>query len=314
MSDPPPGQAPRPDRRVGLHLPRLLRPAADDPAGRHAGQRRVRLRRHAVPADAGPAGRRSGRGVRRGATSFRNELYDDYKANRDEPPPELRPQFRLVREAARAFGLPVVDVEGFEADDLIAAYARPARAAGEPVTIVSSDKDLMQLVGDGVAMWDPMKQKSDRARRGGRAVRRRAGAGPRRPGADRRHLGQRPGRAGDRPQDRGPAAAELGSLEGLLANLDKIRQPKRREVLERNAEQARLSYRLVCLDPDAPVPLGLDELRRKPSDPQALLEFLQRQRLQVLGRGGSPGRPPRPRPPAPSARRPAGSATARSPR
>ena len=81
--------------------------------------------------------------------SFRNQLYDQYKANRDEPPHELVPQFQLVRDAARAFGLPVIDVEGFEADDLIAAYAKLARAAGEPVTVVSSDKDLMQLVADG---------------------------------------------------------------------------------------------------------------------------------------------------------------------
>jgi DNA polymerase-1 len=92
-----------------------------------------------------------------GRVSFRNDIYDQYKANRDEPPPELVPQFELVRDAARAFGLPAVEAEGFEADDLIATYVDRARALDRDVIIVSSDKDLMQLVAPGVVMWDPMK-------------------------------------------------------------------------------------------------------------------------------------------------------------
>jgi DNA polymerase-1 len=206
--------------------------------------------------------------------SFRNQLYEQYKANRDAPPPELVPQFQLVREAARAFGLPVIDVEGFEADDLIAAYAKKAREAGEPVTIVSSDKDLMQLVADRVAMWDPMKQKAI-----GRAeVIEKFGVGPELVCDALALIGDTsdnvPGVPGIGPKGAAQLLAEYGSLEGLLANLDKIKQPKRREVLAENADKARLSYRLVCLDPDAPLPLGLDELRRKPFDPQALLQFL----------------------------------------
>ena len=112
------------------------------------------------------------------ATSFRNDLYADYKANRDEPPPELMPQFPLVREAARAFGLPVIERRGLRGrrPDRDLRQARRAPRASRCV-VVSSDKDLMQLVADGVEMWDPMKQKHDRARRGGREVRRRAGAG-----------------------------------------------------------------------------------------------------------------------------------------
>ena len=209
-----------------------------------------------------------------GSTSFRNELFDAYKANRDEPPPELRPQFALVREAARAFGLPVVEREGYEADDLIAAYAKRARAAGEPVTVVSSDKDLMQLVGDGVEMWDPMKQKGI----GRDEVIERFGVGPELVRDALALIGDTsdnvPGVPGIGPKNAAQLLTEFGSLEGLLGNLDRIKQPKRRENLERNAEQARLSYRLVCLDDAAPLPLGLEELRRRPFEPQELLAFL----------------------------------------
>ena len=206
--------------------------------------------------------------------SFRNQLYDRYKANRDEPPPELRPQFPLVREAARAFGLPVIDVEGYEADDMIAAYARQATEAGEPVVVVSSDKDLMQLVADGVEMWDPMKQKAI-----GRAeVIEKFGVGPELVCDALALIGDTsdnvPGVPGIGPKSAAQLLAEFGSLEGLLANLDRIKQPKRREVLQQNAEQARLSYRLVCLDHAAPLPLGLDELRRRPFDPDGLHTFL----------------------------------------
>ena len=92
-------------------------------------------------------------------SSFRNEMFGDYKANRTEPPSELIPQFKLVREAARAFNVPVVEMEGYEADDIIATYALQANEAGADVTIVSSDKDLMQLVQPGIVMYDTMKNK-----------------------------------------------------------------------------------------------------------------------------------------------------------
>src|SRR3954471_3870725 len=207
-------------------------------------------------------------------TSFRNDMYADYKANRDAPPPELKPQFSLVREAARAFSLPAVEEEGYEADDLIASYARTARAAGEEVLVVSSDKDLMQLVGDGVRMWDPMKQKEI----GREEVVERFGVGPELVRDALALIGDTsdnvPGVPGIGPKNASQLLTEFGSLEGLLANLDRIKQPKRRESLEQNAERARLSYRLVCLDPDAPLPLPLDGLRRTPFDPQALLQFL----------------------------------------
>ena len=207
--------------------------------------------------------------------SFRNQLYDQYKANRDEPPTELVPQFALVREAARAFGLPVIDVEGFEADDLIAAYAKRAagrRRAGHGRLVRQGPDAAGRRRRRDVG---PDEAEGDRARRGDREVRRRPRAGLRRPGADRRHLAtmSRACPASAR-RARRSCLTEYGSLEGLLANLDQIKQPKRREVLEQNAEKARLSYRLVCLDADAPLPLRLDELRRKPFDAQALLQFL----------------------------------------
>ncbi|MEO1120069.1 MAG: DNA polymerase I, partial [Pseudomonadota bacterium] len=96
----------------------------------------------------------------KGSKSFRNDIYDQYKAHRPEPPEDLRPQFALIRDATRAFGLPCVEVENYEADDLIATYARQAEAIGAEVTIVSSDKDLMQLVTDRVGMLDPMKNRT----------------------------------------------------------------------------------------------------------------------------------------------------------
>src|SRR5499427_10558451 len=91
--------------------------------------------------------------------TFRTKLYPDYKAHRPDPPDDLRPQFPLIRDAVRAFDLPSIEMLGYEADDLIATYVREARAAGATVTIVASDKDLMQLVGDGVVMYDTMKDR-----------------------------------------------------------------------------------------------------------------------------------------------------------
>lgn len=214
--------------------------------------------------------------------SFRNQLYDQYKANREEPPPELRPQFALVRDAARAFGLPVIEVEGFEADDLIASYAKAAHAVGEPVLIVSSDKDLMQLVGDGIEMWDPMKQRAI----GREQVIERFGVGPELVRDALALIGDTSDNVPGVPSIGEKTAAQLltefGSLEGLLANLDQIKQPKRRETLQANADRARLSYRLVCLNDEAPLPLGLDELRHRHFDPRLLLAFLQENGFRSL--------------------------------
>jgi DNA polymerase-1 len=226
-----------------------------------------------------------------GKKSFRNDLYEAYKANREEAPEELVPQFPLVREAARAFELPVVEVAGLEADDLIASYARAARQAGEEVVVVSSDKDLMQLVGDGVSMWDPLKQKPiDRD-----AVIERMGVPPEKVRDLLALTGDTsdnvPGVPGIGPKTAAQLLEEYGSLEGLLARLDTIRQPKRRQALEENAERARLSWRLVGLKDDAPLPVPIEAARRRPLDARKLLAFCQENGFRSLvGRIGELGR------------------------
>jgi DNA polymerase-1 len=225
-----------------------------------------------------------------GRETFRNAIYPAYKAQRDEAPPELVPQFPLIREAARAFGLPVVEVEGFEADDLIATYAKEARAHGLPVEIVSSDKDLMQLIGDGVAMWDPIKQKPI----GPAEVMEKYGVEPRRVRDVLALIGDTsdnvPGVPGIGPKTAAQLIAEHGDLESILAAAGSIKQPKRREALLAHADTARLAYRLVGLRDDVPLPLHLDDLKRVRIDPDRLLPFLQAngfrslvQRIEGLG-------------------------------
>ena len=217
-----------------------------------------------------------------GKHTFRNEIYGDYKANREEPPPELVPQFTLIRDAARAFGLPVVEVDGFEADDLIATYAKQARARGEPVVVVSSDKDLMQLVGDGVELWDPMKNKPI----GPTEVVERFGVGPELVRDCLALAGDSsdnvPGVPGIGVKTAAQLLKEFGSLDGLLRHLAQIKQPKRREALQQNAEKARLSYALVGLRDDAPVDVARDASRRRTLDPEPLLAFLQENGFRSL--------------------------------
>ncbi len=217
-----------------------------------------------------------------GKPSFRNEVYARYKANREAPPREMELQFPLVREAARVFDLPVLELEGFEADDVIATLTRRAREAGREVVIVSSDKDLMQLVGPGVSMWDPMKNRMI----GAEEVMERFGVPPERV-RDVLAL------AGD-PSDNVPGVPgigvktaallvrEFGSLEELLARLDEIRQPKRRRTLEEHAEEARLSYELVGLRDDVPLPFDLGDFRRRPPDPAKLLAFFRENGFKSL--------------------------------
>ena len=203
--------------------------------------------------------------------SFRNQLYDQYKANRDEPPPELVPQFQLVREAARAFGLPVIDVEGYEADDLIAAYAKQAKAAGEPVVVVSSDKDLMQLVADGVELWDPMKQKNI-----GRAeVIEKFGVGPELVCDALALIGDTsdnvPGVPGIGPKGAAQTAARVRLARGPAGQSrpDQAAQAAR-GLVQRTPSRRACPTAWSASTHDAPLPLGLDELRRRPFDAPTL--------------------------------------------
>lgn len=217
-----------------------------------------------------------------GGPTFREEIYEQYKAQREPPPPEMEVQFPLVRRAAEAFDLPVIEVPGYEADDVIATLTRLAREQGREVIIVSADKDLMQLVGEGVVMWHPIKEVPI----GPEEVRERFGVGP-------EHVRDVLALAGD-PTDNVPGvrgiglktAAELvrefGSLENILANLDKIRQPRRRQMLAEQADLARLSYELVGLDDHVPLPVSLEDLRRRPLDPKKLLDFFRENAFRSL--------------------------------
>ncbi|MFN8726591.1 MAG: 5'-3' exonuclease H3TH domain-containing protein, partial [Rhodospirillales bacterium] len=217
--------------------------------------------------------------------SFRNEFYPEYKAHRPDPPEDLKPQFAIVREATRAFDLPAIELAGFEADDLIATYARLAREAGEEVIIVSSDKDLMQLVRPGVAMLDPLKQKTI----GEAEVFDKFGVKPDRVVDVQALAGDSTDNVPGVPGIGVKTAAELinlyGDLETLLARAGEIKQPKRRESLLANAELARVSRRLVLLRDDAPVPVPLAELTLKTPDPEKLRTFLSAQGFRsLLGR------------------------------
>ncbi|QCG95285.1 DNA polymerase I [Azospirillum sp. TSA2s] len=214
--------------------------------------------------------------------NFRNEFYPDYKAHRPEPPEELKPQFALIREATEAFCLPCLELEGFEADDLIATYARLAQEAGRQVTIVSSDKDLMQLVRPGVGMFDPMKNKSI----GPDEVFEKFGVPPEKVVDVQALAGDSvdnvPGVPGIGVKTAAQLITEYGDLEALLANAEKIKQPARRQKLIEFADLARVSRRLVLLDDQVPPPKPLDELRVREPDHQKLIDFLRAQGFRSI--------------------------------
>jgi DNA polymerase-1 len=215
--------------------------------------------------------------------SFRNELYDQYKANRREMPDDLAPQLEHVRQAADAFGVRRIEMNNFEADDLIATYTRHAVAAGARVTILSSDKDMMQLVADErVMMRDPM---SDRPI-GEAEVREKFGVGPDKVIEVQALCGDATDNVPGVPGIGVKTAAELinayGDLETLLAHAEEIKQPKRREALIDNAAKARLSKELVKLDADVPLPYPLSALQVQPYDPEKLFPFLDEMELRAL--------------------------------
>lgn len=214
--------------------------------------------------------------------TFRNDIYEAYKANRDEPPEELRPQFEIVREATRAFGMPAIQLEGFEADDLIATFARQGVEAGADVTIVSSDKDLMQLVTDKVSMMDPMKMIDI----GPDQVMEKFGVPPNKVVDVQALAGDSvdnvPGVPGIGVKTAALLINEYGDLETLLARAEEIKQPKRRQNLIEFADQARISRRLVELDAAAPVTETIDDFRVKAPDPETLLGFLKGQTFRSI--------------------------------
>ncbi len=218
------------------------------------------------------------------ARTFRNDIYPEYKAHRPELPEDLRPQFPLTRDATRAFSIPCIEIEGFEADDIIATLSCQARDAGGRVTIVSSDKDLMQLVGGGVDMMDPMKNK----RIGPDEVFEKFGVGPDRVVDVQALSGDSvdnvPGAPGIGPKTAALLIQEYGDLETLLARAGEIKQEKRRETLVQNADLIRISKRLVQLDCDTPLDFTLDSLVLQEPAPGRLLEFLNLMEFRTLTR------------------------------
>ncbi len=241
------------------------------------------------------------------ATTFRNRIYDAYKAHRPETPPDLVPQFKLVRDATDAFNVCRIEREDFEADDLIATYARAAAAEGAIVTIVSSDKDLMQLVDDRISMFDPIKQRPI----GAAEVREKFGVGPEKVVDVQALCGDSVDNVPGVPGIGVKTAAELintyGDLETLLARAAEIKQPKRRQSLIDFAEQARISRRLVQLDDQVPMTCPLDDLIVKPMDKDKIVAFLREQHFRTLvarvdsklGGAPSPVAPSRPEPARP---------------
>lgn len=208
--------------------------------------------------------------------SFRNEIYDQYKAHRPDPPEDLIPQFAAIREATKAFNLPCIEMEGYEADDLIATYARQAKEAGAEVTVVSSDKDLMQLVDGGITMLDPMKDKSI----GPDEVVEKFGVGPEKVVDVQALAGDSvdnvPGVPGIGIKTAAQLINEYGDLETLLERAGEIKQNKRREKLIENAEMARISKKLVTLERYAPVEEGIEGFALRQPEPEALRAFLER--------------------------------------
>jgi len=214
--------------------------------------------------------------------SFRNDLYDQYKANRPPAPEDLIPQFPLTRRATEAFNIACKEIEGYEADDIIATLAHQARDAGGRVTIISSDKDLMQLVGDGVEMFDPMKNK--RIDREG--VIEKFGVGPERVIDVQALAGDSvdnvPGAPGIGIKTAALLINEFGDLESLLDRAEEIPQPKRRETLVVNREQIELSKRLVSLDCETPLDFTLDDLEVRDPEPEALFGFLAEMEFRTI--------------------------------
>ena len=214
--------------------------------------------------------------------SFRNEIYPEYKAHRPPAPEDLVPQFPIIREATEAFNVPCIEMEGFEADDVIATYAKLAAEQGFTVTVVSSDKDLMQLVGGPVEMYDPMKN----LHIGPDQVVEKFGVGPEKVIEVQALAGDSvdnvPGVPGIGVKTAALLINEYGDLETLLARAGEIKQPKRRESLENHADDARLSRTLVTLRDDVPVPLAVDELTIREIDPDLILPFIEENELKAL--------------------------------
>ncbi len=218
----------------------------------------------------------------KGSETFRNEIYDQYKANRDEMPEDLRPQIPLTRRATEAFSIACKEMAGYEADDIIATLSRQARDAGGRVTIISSDKDLMQLVGGGVEMYDEMKK----ARIDREGVEAKFGVGPERVIDVQSLAGDSvdniPGAPGIGIKTAALLINEYGDLDTLLARAEEIKQPKRRQTLIDNADQIRLSRQLVTLDTNMELDFALEDLEVQEPNADKLFDFLTEMEFRTI--------------------------------
>ncbi len=237
-------------------------------------------------------------------TTFRNALYDKYKANRPPPPEDLVPQFPLIREATRAFSLPCIEEQGFEADDIIASYTRAALERGWHVTIVSSDKDLAQLIQPGVDMLDTMKNE----RRADDYVMKKFGVAPEKLGDVLALMGDAvdnvPGVPGIGPKTAAKLINEYGTLDGVFAAVPGMKPSKMKENLIEHEGMARLSRQLVELHAEVPLPDPLDDLALGEIPPEPLRAFLADQGFNSLLsrlKTAPPGSDPAAAPQAPSA-------------
>ncbi len=214
--------------------------------------------------------------------TFRQDIYPEYKGNRKETPEDLIPQFPIIRDAVRAFNIPCVEMEGFEADDLIATYAKLGVEQGIDVTIVSADKDLMQLVGTGVKLIDPMKDKEINEQ----VVFEKFGVTPDKVIEVQALAGDSsdnvPGVPGIGPKTAAELINQFGDVENLLKNASTIKQAKRKQTLIDNAENARISKQLVTLRKDVPVTVPVNELGANFVDMEKLSNFLEQQNFKSL--------------------------------
>ncbi len=217
-----------------------------------------------------------------GSKTFRNDIYPAYKANRPPCPEELIPQFSIVRESAESLNLSILEKIGFEADDIIATIAKKAEAEGYEVLIVSSDKDLMQLVGENIHMYDSMKNRMI----GIEQVIEKFEVGPKKVLDMLSLIGDAsdniPGVKGIGPKTAAELIKQFGSLENIFENLDQIKQEKRRQLLIEGAEKAKLSKILAALKEDVELGISLDELEIRALDPHKLISFLQVQGFHSL--------------------------------
>ncbi len=216
------------------------------------------------------------------AKTFRNDIYAEYKAHRPPTPEDLVPQFSLIRDAVRAFNVPCIEMENFEADDLIATYARDASDAGAKVTIVSSDKDLMQLIDANIEMLDTMKDRQI----GPAEVREKFGVGPEKVIEVQALAGDSVDNVPGVPGIGAKTAAELintyGDLDTLLEKAGEIKQPKRRERLVEYADMARISRELVTLKQDVKINTPASEFSITEPEPKILISFLRDMELNTL--------------------------------